>query len=632
MNWMLRASGLLSLVLLNACFSLGYASTGGPDLYGYTWKDSNEPDLNFDWVEVAGRAGASQIAGLADDNAVGPISFGWDFHYYWSDYNSLKLGSNGWLAFSNIGNIASCFPQIPTAGGVGDNIIAPFLSDLTFVSNSGSNPNQGRLWFWTNNTDSLVLEWVNVPWWQNSTPDWVGSNTFQVILAGQDSSITFQYLSTTPNQFPSGTGCNTYLEIGIENVTGDIGLNYSTGSFVPPSNYAIKFIYPSGAAFQVPDATPLWNLNSDNAAQFVYAGAPLLLNTTLRNIGNAPISSQIKALGQVKDLQLNELWRDSVSVNGLVVGSDLALGFTDTLFLTAAGQYFFDVTASDANNEDINPTNNFNSIELAAVENSTGYARLSYATGFPPSDAVSWAGGNPNDGLALKMVPPGFPAIIDTVKIYMIGDGDPQTPAPVGFTIKIFGLDANGQPNPNDLLHTAQVVANDVIEDAWNAVAISPAVTIASDGFAVAWFQAGTGLSVGAEQFGPISRRTYEILGGAWSPYRNNEDTELLIAVQTSMPVANSPKIEFATDLQVWPNPITDGILNLAYSINQNADLHLSIVNVHGQVLLSKDLGKKHAGSYLENLDLKLLSEGLYFLNLDSKTQRISRKIVVLGK
>ena len=229
----------------------------------------------------------------------------------------------------------------------------------------------------------------------------------------------------------------------------------------------------------------------------------------------------------------------------------------------------------------------------------------------------------------MKIVPPGFPALIDTVNVYIIGDGDTLTPPPVGFTIKLFGLDSNGQPDPNNLLHTANVAAANVVEDAWNAVAISPGVTISSDGFAVAWFQAGTGLRLGAEEFGPISRRTYEILGGAWASYRNNETTELLMSVQMGIPVSTPPSVSFDADLAIWPNP-GRGAFQIAYTLPKAAACGITLTNFHGQVVKELEQGIKAAGRHELALDLVGIPAGMYFLNLESGSERVTRKVVVL--
>ncbi|MEY3444798.1 MAG: hypothetical protein RLZZ519_3079 [Bacteroidota bacterium] len=623
-----KANGLLCLVVVLLVFGRLFAGSGGPDPYGYIWKDSNEPGITFQWVDVTNRPGAVQLPGLADDNAVGPLSIGWDFHYYWSDYSSIKIGSNGWISFSNIGNIASCFPAVPTAGGVGDNIVAPFMSDLTFISNDVLNPNQGELWYWTNNVDSFVIQWVNVPWWKNATPDWIGSNTFELILSGRDSSITFQYQNTDAANFPGGTGCPTYLEIGIENVTGNLGLNHSTGNTIPPDNYVVKYIYPSGAAFLVPDATPVWNVDADNAGQFVYLNAPVILETNVANVGNTPITTAITAIGRLRDLQLVEAWSDSTATTGLVNGDNVTLAFGDTVRLTTQGQYYFDVVTETGGGQDINPTNNNNSIEVVGIDNAGGQVTLSFASGLPPSESVSWAGGNPNDGVALKMVPPDFPAIIDSVRVYIIGDGDLQTPPPVGFAIKIYGLDGNGAPDPNNLLGSTTVSASNVLEDAWNSVAMGPSISIASGGFAVAWMQQGSGISLGAEQYGPISRRSYEILGGSWAPYRSRETTEFLIQVVTDLPVARQEPTQNDNALMVFPNP-SNGLSTVRYALQRPGNVEFVLLDLQGRVLLREIAGSQPSGLHAQPLELGELANGVYFLQMMHLGVRSTVKVVL---
>jgi hypothetical protein len=58
------------------------AGSGGPDQYGYTWKDSDEPGGPvYNWVDITGSG--TQILGLADDNIIGPLVLGENFPYYW---------------------------------------------------------------------------------------------------------------------------------------------------------------------------------------------------------------------------------------------------------------------------------------------------------------------------------------------------------------------------------------------------------------------------------------------------------------------------------------------------------------------------------------------------------------------
>jgi len=58
-------------------------TSGGPDAYGYTWKNSshtsNPPSYN--WVDITTRG--DQVTGLADDNVVGPFPIPAGFQYYW---------------------------------------------------------------------------------------------------------------------------------------------------------------------------------------------------------------------------------------------------------------------------------------------------------------------------------------------------------------------------------------------------------------------------------------------------------------------------------------------------------------------------------------------------------------------
>src|ERR1043165_3879334 len=79
---------LFTLITLLIFCSTLFAGTGGPDLYGYTWKDSNEPDGPvYNWIDILPYPSSTQVKLLGDDNSRGPFAMDFNFHYYWYDVN-----------------------------------------------------------------------------------------------------------------------------------------------------------------------------------------------------------------------------------------------------------------------------------------------------------------------------------------------------------------------------------------------------------------------------------------------------------------------------------------------------------------------------------------------------------------
>jgi Secretion system C-terminal sorting domain len=622
---LLFAFALLSVVGVNSAIA-----GGGPDAYGYSWKDSNDSGgPAYVWNSISGNPGAQQILGLADDNAVAFINFGWSFHYYWTDYSQFKLGSNGWIGFNNIGNIASCFPLIPTQGGSGDNFIAPFMSDLIYESSSPSTPIPAEVWWWSNNTDSLVIEYSQVPWWQNGSPDWAGSNTFQVILSGVDSSITFMYNTTDAANWTNNGGCNADMEIGIENITGNIGLEVLNEA-VPPSNYAVKFYYPTVVTFQVPDATPSWNANSDNAGQFFISGTNASAQSMIANVsnvGNANITNNIAAAGDIRlPGSSSAFWSSSSAIaTGLAAGADSLVTFPVPVTFTTAAHYSYKVTTT--NSQDINPSNNTNTVELVATPCAGDSMNLTYSAATQPDGAISWAGGQNDEGAGVYIVPPSYPATINNVDIWIADSGqDPGVHD--GFGIAIY--DDNGMPGTR--LDSVSVPANASSEAAWLRVRMNGTSTITSGGWYVAWFQSGANVAMGTETQAPISRRTYEILGGAWSPYREITVNDFMISanISTTCPLVNSASDLLNTELNLVavPNP-TSGVTALRYTLPAISDVKFTVVNMFGQTVFTKtDLGMQ-AGGHSMNLDGQNWASGIYYVNLVTTSGTMTTKVVI---
>jgi len=178
----------LLLILTVSVSQLQAQTSGGPDAYGYIWRNSMDASGPvYNWIDILTLPGVSEVRFLADDNVKGSFPIGFPFHYYWYDVTQFWVGSNGYIGFTN-GQISHPFPTIPTTTGVQD-YLAIMESDLIF-----SDLNTAKCWRWTNAAnDTLVVSFCDVPFWDPNPPGWLGTNTFQVILSAVDSSITYQY-------------------------------------------------------------------------------------------------------------------------------------------------------------------------------------------------------------------------------------------------------------------------------------------------------------------------------------------------------------------------------------------------------------------------------------------------------
>jgi Zn-dependent metalloprotease len=190
---------------------------GGPDTFGYKWKDSDEDGgPNFNWVDISSTG--TLVTGLGDDNYVGSFPIGFNFPFYENSYNQFYIQSNGLIFFENPNASLSNQP-IPNSASP-NNFIAWCWDDLC---------SRGTVYY-EELGNQLVIQFNNYGEYGTSGT----SITAQVILFN-DGKIKVQYLNTV-GAFDT-QGCT----IGIENKSGIDGLQVAFNTSFIHNNLALLF-------------------------------------------------------------------------------------------------------------------------------------------------------------------------------------------------------------------------------------------------------------------------------------------------------------------------------------------------------------------------------------------------------
>lgn len=206
--------------------------SGGPDEFGYVWRDSNElfgPD--FSWHDNLGEE-ITDFEPDRDDGIAGPFTIPFNFVYYAETFNQFWVNTNGHITLVSAEDEAWNNTPLPNDEAP-EAIIAPWWDDLDLTDGEGG----GEIYFWTNDTDSVVVTWLDAIGWGPRG----GPYTFQIILTANEK-IKFQYLDMHLPNDPR----HDEATIGIQNDNRDIGLTVLHNSFgFINNNYAIEIKVPS---------------------------------------------------------------------------------------------------------------------------------------------------------------------------------------------------------------------------------------------------------------------------------------------------------------------------------------------------------------------------------------------------
>ncbi len=79
--------------------------------------------------------------------------------------------------------------------------------------------------------------------------------------------------------------------------------------------------------------------------------------------------------------------------------------------------------------------------------------------------------------------------------------------------------------------------------------------------------------------------------------------------------------------VRVFPNP-TSTVLNVRFQLPKEDQVSISLSDLQGKLLLTKNIGTKTAGEYLETLDLSELPQGNYLCRISGQQQTITKQVI----
>ncbi len=192
-------------------------NSGGPDLYGYTWQDSDEDGIDFVWNDIS-EIGTSVNFLSTDDFVDVELPFG--FPFYGDLKHQARISTNGYITFGEDGVDYSNDP-IPSPFQPND-LIAIFWDDL-----NGANADFYH--YYDEESDKFIVQYSNFPFFNGT-----GNLNFQAHLS-INGDICFYYDMMEGNLYSA--------TIGIENSDATDGLQIIYNGNYLSSYHAIKISY-----------------------------------------------------------------------------------------------------------------------------------------------------------------------------------------------------------------------------------------------------------------------------------------------------------------------------------------------------------------------------------------------------
>jgi len=497
---------------------------GGPDEFGYTWIDSDEPGgPTYNWVDITDRGFPIS---MTDDSNQGPYDLGFTFSFYDVDFTTFRVCSNGWVSFTSNGTSYFNGP-IPDPSAM-ENLLAPFWDDL--------NPSSGgQVWAYSS-SDSAIVSWIGVPHYGSGGP-----YTFQVIIL-RTGAIIYQYQSM-------GTPTNS-ATIGIQNGDGSIGLQVaydqdyihdqmaiklSAGpEGVPPDHYILYRSLTSPVPTE-PENIIVDNIPGvaeeyvdidgiENGVTYYYVLSAVWFdgiesppsNEASASATNYPPESPINLAGSVDGRDVSLTWDFTNNMGDLyqfniykklmpdgafeLDGASTEPSYVATIPMGEDGTYAFAVTAvddgspnleSEYSNQVFMPVGNLPPMNLRATSNQDGVVPLAWSEpGLSPRTTLSYDDGTlanayyyfAFDNIMANQFVASSPVVVETLWVHVLTEGDPYWPWPDGNhdPVGISLWDDDGSGMPGEMAYYAEATCN---LGEWISVAIEGGATLNGPNF-----------------------------------------------------------------------------------------------------------------------------------------------------
>lgn len=204
-------------------------NAGGPDTFGYTWKDSQESNGPvYNWLTRPASATKLVFANNTNSSTLLPIGF--NFNFYGQVYTQFRVSPDGWVGFGE-DNVLWQNGTIPATEAPKPALLA-FWDDLNPLNTASNDGTAGGEIFYQTDAEKVTVWYENVKHW-NTQP---GTYTFQVIFY-KNGKVVYQYANMV-NLINSAT-------IGIQNGNGADGLQVVSNQAYMQNNLRIEFSRPS---------------------------------------------------------------------------------------------------------------------------------------------------------------------------------------------------------------------------------------------------------------------------------------------------------------------------------------------------------------------------------------------------